>query len=612
MEVVRTGPLTWAQHMFWFYNDPYFMEDWGSEPRAVLPLRVPERTSIADLEDALAASAERHEALRTFYTRPGSGEPMQRVLAAYRPEVAIGPLAAVEAVSIFERPGFRCQAEVEGGVVGSAWMVANLIDLDGASMARVAGEVEAYLADGTLPASAGMQPIDLAASERGGNPGAEARAERGMRRARELRREAPRNFLPALHWRYGSGTTRSATLLDGAVMKAAESAADQCRITVPSLFHAGICEVVSEWTRTPRFVFSTAVANRWRRSVRDFVGRVASTVDCGFERAPDDTYRTVLKRTHSALANAYLHANRDFGAGVMEDARSDELTGSVLAKPVLIEYLDYLRDAGITLPDGRHTHATTEERRTDHLWFNIVPLPNTTSMNVNSDAAVLSETDAFAMLHQVVDFIQRAADGPDAPVHRPGSGGGAWGGIPGARMLESGGSRFSADRIEANIERCDGVAAAAVFMDAGAPVAYVAGAGSDLVAVHERLSVESSHDPLVKAPSLYVQTSEPPQSRHQESAWRALPAADRFAPADEYASRVVTDERFEVLTRAFVECHGPTEVCPTESYGALGGRYLAIAGVMELLREGGYAGVDPGDFLGPGSMSAIAGRMTLR
>lgn len=615
MQVHRTGPLTWAQHMFWFYNDPYFMEDWGTEPRMARRLRLPRRTPMANLEAALAASVERHEALRTVYERPGREAPKQLVLAAHRPAVTIGSLDAVEPVSIFERPSFRCQVEVDGSTVSSALLVANLIDLDGASLAMIAREVQAFLASGgqTGDGDTGctIQPIDLAALEGTADSGAESRGRRAMQYFQKAREHAPRNFLPSLSWKHGSGRTRSVTLLDGTAMEAAASIAERCRISVPSVFHAGICKVVSDWTRAPRFLFSTAVANRWGRNVREYIGRLAVGVDCQFELAPDDTYHSVLRRTHKSLFNAYHFSGRDFGAGAMEDARANETAGSVLAKPVLIEYLDYLGDAEVGWPtDGQYVHSMVEETRNDHLWFNISPYRNMTILNVNSDAAMLSEADGAEMLRQVVGFIRDAAEALERPVQYPGDHAEPWGREPETRWLELGISRFSANRIEASIECCEDVSAAAVFTSGiDSLVAYVAGPKADLVEIHERLLVESSHDPLMKMPSLYLLVDEPPTHAKREPFWKETPVIDRFSPADDYPVRVIVDERFEILKQAFIACNGPANVEAAKSYGALGGHYLKISGMMELLRVSGYTGLDPGDFLGLGSMASLAKQM---
>jgi hypothetical protein len=31
MEIERIGPLCWAQHKFWFYNEPTFPREWNEE-----------------------------------------------------------------------------------------------------------------------------------------------------------------------------------------------------------------------------------------------------------------------------------------------------------------------------------------------------------------------------------------------------------------------------------------------------------------------------------------------------------------------------------------------------------------------------------------------------
>jgi hypothetical protein len=601
--------------MFWFYNDPFFMEDWGSEPRISECLRLPTEVAVADLEAALAASAERHEALRTFYERPGSQAPRQLVLATYQPPITIGSPDAVQPVSMFDQPSFRCQATVEGSSVLSAVLVANQIDLDGTSMAKIAREVEDSLApdsESNIGIAAGkIQPIDLAELEHGANLRAKARGQRAIQYVQALRAHAPRNFLPALSWKYSSGITRSATLQDETLSDAAESIAHRCGVSVPSVFHAGICKVVSDWTRTSRFLFSTAIANRWGRNVRDYVGRLSSAVECWFELAPDDTYRSMIERTHRSLIRSYFFGNRDIGACTMDGARVNEIAGSSLAKPILIEYMNYSSSVKSTWStDGRQAFAETEPGPTDHLWFNISPFSDTTNLNVRSDAALLSEADGIEILEQLADFILQAADELECLVQRRGDRVEAWGGIPGTRWLEIGDSRFSANRIETNIKLCHGVSASAVYTSGtDSLVAYIAGPEANLIEIHEHLLIETSNDFLVKIPSLYILTSEAPAFEDSEDSWKGVAVVDQFRPVGDYPDRVAVNERFGILREAFIECNGPSEVDPTKSYAALGGSYLMIPGMIELLRANGYTGLRPSDFLGLSSMASLAMRM---
>lgn len=616
MQIHRSGPLNWAQHMFWFYNDPFFMEDWGSEPRIWHRLRLPSQTLKASLEAALAASVERHEALRTYYERPGSAAPKQLVVAAHQPLITIGAPDEVQPVSIFQQPSFRCHVEVDGPSVLSALLVANLIDLDGASIAMIAREVENFLTPGEqsdrVATASKIQPIDLAKLELSSNHKADVRDRRAVQYFKEVWERAPRNPLPSLSWKYSSGNLRSAILRDYNLLEAAKSIASQCRVSVPTVFHAGICKVLGDWTRKSRFMFSTAVSNRWGMGGRDYVGRLAAGVDCHFEINSGDTHRAMLERTHKSLMNGYFFGNRDFGACAMEGVRVNGLAGSSLAKSILIEYHDYLEDVEGPLPkDGKRTHTGIESGRIDQIVFNIKPFSNFTNIDMKTDAAVFSDVEAIEMLQCLVDFIQQAAMEPDSPVSRPKNTTATLGNIAETRWLELEGSRFSANRIQANIELCPGVSSAAVFASGvDSVVAYIAGSEASLIDIHESLLVETSNDFLIRIPSLYLQVLEPPVSNKiEEGSWRLLPVFDRFRPDNDYSVRVAIDKRFETLKEVFIECNGDLEVDPTKSYAALGGKYLMISGMMELLRNRSYTGLSPADFLGLSSMSSLAKQM---
>lgn len=613
-QALRSGPLVRAQYMFWFYSDQYFMEAWGSEPRIQRRLRLPGGTSIASLQAALDGSAQRHEALRTVYERAGNGVPRQTVLAAHRPSIVAVPLDEVPPVGVFDEPSFRCQAIVDGSEVISAVLIANIIDLDGHSMALVAREVEGAVRHGGEPgtdlSSGGMQPIDLAMSELAADQESRERGQRAIRHFSELRRDTPRNFLPSVGWKFASDEIRSVTMSDQTLGQSAESIAADCRVSVPSVFYAAICKVVSDWTCTSRFMYTTAVANRWNAGLRGFVGRLAAAADGQFERSDDDTYRSLLKRVHRSLMRTYFFARCDTDAYAVEAAKVDQSAGSSLSRSVFIEYLDFLGNVENTWSADREPVSTVKPGRADNLWFNLSPFRNTVSLNVNADAAVLSEADAVEILRQAFDFVRRAAEDLDSPVRRLGAPGGRWGMRSDARWIELGDRRFSASRVEAAIGTRGAVSASAVFArDRDGLVAYIAGAEADLVEVHEHLLMEATHDPLIKVPSRYLLTAGAPSAVHRQDLWKTLPAVDRFEPSLDYPERALVDERFEVLKTAFAECIGPSDVAPTKSYVELGGTYLMIPAMMDRLRSRGYTGIDPGDFLGLGSMAALAHRL---
>ncbi|GAB3984140.1 condensation domain-containing protein [Plantactinospora veratri] len=344
MTGVRTGPLTWGQHIFWFYNHPW-REKSHQPPEFSRSLEIPEGTTVSALQDALNRCVQKFESLRTTYSRPDTAPPRQHVLASYEPPVLSFEQARREEFSIFDRPAVRVAVPDPHREVGRAYLVVNQLDLDWLSFAIVKRLVECDLARGRQgPApefNASFHNIDLARWE----SGQVAQSTRRIEWMRDLRRRIPRNVMPVRQHGYPAGDAGRSVVAVARVpdiLPRVEALARRCRVTVPTVVHAVIGLLLAGWLRRNDVYLYSEVANRWQPETLHMVGRAATVVICEVRADPAQTARRLLVETHKGLLKAYWHSQRDFGAWRMDGVREDAEFGSSFALPVVVDYADGL------------------------------------------------------------------------------------------------------------------------------------------------------------------------------------------------------------------------------------------------------------------------------
>ncbi|MCA2211338.1 condensation domain-containing protein [Jidongwangia harbinensis] len=614
MRIVRTGPLTWGQQLFWFYNHTWWTDHPGSRPEMTWQLAVPDGTRVADLGAAAAACAERFEALRTVYTEPGAGRPEQCVLSSYDVPVLSRAEAERTDFGILDRPAVRVVVPRSRGRTDAAELTVNCADLDGFSLATVARLIEARLD----PAPGGpairyddqFHNIDWAHLETGRLRG---RSERGMRWAEEFRRAVPRNVLLGRgdRERIGGTRQRSAAMVQVVdLLPALTSVAERCGVTVAAVVHATAAIVLSGLAGGGDAHFHTAVANRWRRETRHMVGRVATATVCRVPVDPAHTARQLCRDTQGILLRAYQHSQRDFGACRMNGVRADAEFGGTLVVPAMIEYFGYLGEQADDRPRVLFDDARVEVRDggIDELRFEVAPLWPGLRIDLVADTAVLPPGPAVDTLHRMVGLLRAVAEDPDRPVADllrgvPPIGTGDRPGPPVADAAQLG------RRIAAH----DGVDRAAVFVDDAGPSpvrAHLSGTGVDLTALHEDLMLAAAGNPLLRVPTSYRLVRSAPDRPASEAAWRGCEATGRFRPREDYRRTAADDERIAALVAVFQRWHPGVRCDPSRCYAQAGGEYLLIPSMMVGLRTAGYAGAQPADFIGLASLAAVARKLS--
>jgi condensation domain-containing protein len=614
--IVRAGPLTWGQHLFWYWNNPWNQDAHRPVPLLSLRLTVPEDTTTARLRESLRECADMFEALRTVFPKPGLTAPEQRVLERYEPPVLDADEAGGVPFDITQRPSLRCVVQRAGDRITRADLVANAIDLDGFSIATVRRLVEHRAVHGQWPEdfdpatnpATRTHPIDCALQE----SSRYARlSERALRWTSELRRGMPRNILAAVRDPAAPATTCVTTLQHPQLLVDVERLAEREEVSPATVLHAVIAVVFAGWADRPDAYLTTAVANRSRPDARHVIGRVASVVGCRIPVDPEQTVSALLRRTNQLLFRAYWHGSRDFGADRMAGVREDAAYGSLRSGMVLVEYLTFLRDD----PGRQHTvlaHDVQTETRPGgfpDIRVDIAPLWPGIRIAITADSAILAPAQSARILALLADLVQLAARQPEATVD----------GLlrevtvrsPADKVdwLRFGESRFAAEAIRALLLGYDGVAQAAVFTGGEEPLrAYVAGAGVDLAGLHEHMLAGASADPLVRVPTAYRSRGDAPAEPGLEPSWERG-AGQAFLPRRDYRARVDGDERVGALMAAFGDCHPGNPGDPSRSYAESGGRYLMIPAMMVRLRSAGYEGAEPADFLGLAPLAAVARRL---
>lgn len=604
--IARTGHLTWGQQLFWYYNQPTFRDEWGTMPLIFQRIVLPEGTSVQELQAALDHCAERYDALRTVYHQTGGQLPEQQVLATYAPPIYEVDDEDPPNFDLERVPGFRCRISREGDKVISAELIANQIDLDGHSMVILERCIGAFLAGDPEPFPIDvLQPVDCAVEE-STRASLIANSRRGLAWHTEVRRRVVRNFIPFVGTESAVGT---ASLRLPGLLESVERTARRSRVTTPSVLQAAIGLVIHRWLGTDGCLVSTAVSNRWRPGLRHAVGRFASEIDWMFSCEPHQTIEQFLQGLHATLLAGYRFGARDIDACTMAAVRENCADGAVMAKPVFIEYLDFLRDRPRLHGTVKETEFRYETKPGDHtrLRFDLVPRWPGIEIRLETDTRVASRRESEQLLRLVAETTEALCGDPDLPlgtllarVSVPRFDYNARG--PWNRL---GASRFSPQRTRTAVMRCDGVTNAAVRSeDDATPDVYITGA-ADLVRVHEHLLSAASTDPLIVVPRRYLAVAELP---HQAGA----PPSAVFTPGTDYDASNRADARTGAVLKAVEDHHPGLRAECSRTYAELGGRFLMIPSVVSEIERQGYTRPHPDWFLGLSSLAAIANQLQIK
>jgi hypothetical protein len=621
MEIERSGPLSSGQQLFWFYSHETFRRDWGRSPLIQYDLRLPPGTTMMDLRGALDECARRFEALRTVYAKREASRPIQMVLRSHSPRIIESFTDDASSFDILSEPSFHCRVVLDGTVVVEAQLVANQIDLDGNSIAMVSQVVYDFIEAGGVdsadrPPAASPHPIDHAVREQS-DAAWHSRSRKGIAWFRRTRSEAVRNFLPFAVSEPDRRRIHYSEIHDPQLLRRVARLAKQCRVSIPTVFHTAIGLVLSQWLDIGAVLTSTAVSNRWIPNLQNSVGRIASEVDWVFKPGDDATAAQLLKRVHMELLQAYTFGWRDFGECVMEAVRENCEYGSRLAKPVFIEYYNYLQENTAlhhTILE-RDDFASTEAGMSNRLRIDIEPRWPGVRFLLSTEDSIASPETCRALAEGILAVIESVCANPETGIGELGSKHAVapFDSGPPGNWLWWRGSRYDRSRMRSTIMGCDGVQDVefAIAPDGqNGLAALLEGADIDLPAVHRDLLRAATHDPLLCVPTLYAlvdgRAGDVPMSSDPMVLSRSANVTRTFAPHLDRAPEGEPDARTEALLAAFQRCNPGRDPDASRSYAELEGEYLMIPAMVDELHRVGYRGAHPEDFLGVTPLSVIA------
>jgi len=622
--LLRTGPLNWAQRIFWLSS--YVASDRGGDGAPLIrwDVDVPPGATVTALEDALGQCARAFEALRTVYAVAGTWPAEQRVLRSHRPRIVDDREAGSGWLDIFREPSVHCQVRQEDGELVGVTLVANQIDMDGWSMSRVSRILTGLLSgqsfeDAARDTSLVLHPIDAAIRLEADDKHRD-RTRRGLAWMAEEQSRTPRNPLPVERPAGAPAGQRGYSALEPGLMRDLRAVADVARVTAPTLIQALIGILFARWTSSSRLFIAPAVSNRWRPESRTSIGRYATWVETVIEAPEDVPLTQSLRAAHSSLLQAYVCSPADFAEHPRARSRADAGFGSLLAIPVGFEYLDFDDGDG---PDVRERPATIERRRArwtspgaaGHVAFTVVPQGGDLRLVMMIDDAVAPPDVLDRLFEDVVDLLRTistlTAEELDQPLGAVCS--------PRSRVLRDAGTvvrrgqRFSVARMRAAVMRDDVVDDVSFTVVRGVEerlVAVVRSGRPVLRAAHERLLLAAAKDPLTVVPDLYVRTTPaealPPAVGDvtELTGWHGV--LEVFDPRVDYLDGGADTSEGAALRRAFEAGHPGRTADLTRSYYEQGGEHLRLPQVLEHLRREGYDDVDYGLFLKFASLGAVA------
>ncbi|WP_433496751.1 condensation domain-containing protein [Sphaerimonospora sp. CA-214678] len=624
MNVIRSGPLGWAQHWYWVLDSEPVRGDRAMDayPRAV---EVPPEVTVDQVRLALRSLLERYEALRTTYDQDASGAPRQLVHAECEPQLIIlasdgaepgAPLLdpdsyAVPTAGVFERSSCYAVVGVAGQRVTDLFLVFRQIAVDGVAMETVLGELERQLREpGTpLPVGAGEpQPLDLVAAQ------STEEQQKATRRAlaywqQQLRR-GPHTSVP-YSWPVPEGSVGCETVvLSQTAAALCARIAQATQVTEPGVLHGVLALLICGWTEQDVCAMYSVFSNRWNEVTRRSVDRLAGGGRIVFDLPRDLTVHGFLRCCHLSLLEMYMNASYPVGDLVMRESRESLRQGAKVVPGVLFEY--HYANRKPLFADGAVPERITQKRLGRYPPWVFVDASRTDQgleISVRAPTEALPEASGILWAQAFLRLLERIAEDPetrvgelvadvkiDAPWKQRG-----WVSLNNAWV--------HADRIEALLAEHPDVASAQVSTvpgeDRAELVAQVVARTTDLTEqeISEYLRDMATDCPSIVQPHRYVVLYpgtdiplpiERDPARDERTAWEERPES-----AEEQA-----------LRQAFRNAHPETEPRLSGTYAENSGEFLKVPSLMAELAERGYSGLRHGDFVGSAPLRRLALKMT--
>ncbi|MFI6820236.1 condensation domain-containing protein [Micromonospora sp. NPDC050187] len=412
-------PATWGQQYIYEAVESLRFED--SRINVELPVPIGAGVSVSEALMALRLVVERHESLRTTYTRSPDGELVQHVTEGQLFEVDIwecgvddlresrNALLARYKSHVFDPavgPLFRCALLTRDGAPRYLLLVTSHMVLDDWSGTLVSREYTALLAGATLPAAT-WQPLEQAGWE-ASEPGRRLH-ERSIRYWRDTFATAPRfprqpDLKASASPRYWHGQLTSPEAFD---LLGAHAA--QLGVTGPSLLVAAYGLAFARFFDTDEVLMMVRTANRPTRESLASVGHYSQQVPVRL-RTDHPTFAEYARHAHDRILDAY-----PYGLCAPGDAEREMFAG------------EFNRWARVTVnitpevpvaPDTARDQVTHRARQRHFGWLSnfeedrIVAYcdiwPAIQSLSLFADTAFIPKRAVGAVLEEIEGIILKA------------------------------------------------------------------------------------------------------------------------------------------------------------------------------------------------------------
>ncbi|MGW0845347.1 condensation domain-containing protein [Streptomyces sp. NPDC002787] len=609
MDVIRSGPVGWAQHWYWLLDsDPVR----GDRPLDAYAKRiaVPAGVTVDEVRHALRALLERYEALRTTYDSDASGAPRQLVHAGCEPQLVVMPSdgtgddasleRSVPTTGVFERSSCFAVVGVAEERVTDLLVVFRQISVDGVAIEKVRGELELLLRQPGTPLPAGgpgPHPLDHAEWENA------EEQRKANRRAlaywqRQLRR-GPHTSIP-FSWPAPEGSVSyETTVVSRRGAELCARIAQTCQVTEPTVVQGVLALLVAGWTEHDVCVLLSVFANRWNEETQESVCRLAGGGRIVFDLPRDLTVRKTLRTCHLSLMEMYMNARYHVGDLVMHESREALRQGAKTEPGIIFEY-HYANQEPLFADRSAEPERITQTRmdwRVAGMLVDASLSDRGLEIAIKAPTEVLPESSGVPWVETFLGLLERIAENPDVGVGEL---------VAGVRLdapwkqrgwVSLDNAWVHLDKIATLLTEHPGIADAVVFTspreDTDELVARVVAKSPDLTEqdIAEYLRDMATDFPSIVQPHRYV-------VEHIGTATAPAPGENTESAA------------MRALREAFEAVHPEVALKTSRTYAENGGEFLRVPSLMAEVRKRGYSGLRHADFVGTAPLRRVALKMT--
>ncbi|RKE17799.1 condensation domain-containing protein [Streptomyces sp. TLI_171] len=314
-----TAPMTWGQRAIW--KSIRWLDEGAHYFNIRRTVELPPGRTLGQVDAALTALLERHEALRTTFHESadgwqqhvtGTGTLVYAVLDSTAGDAAgaaarIGEQLVARTFRHTEEIPFRCALVLDDGRPAHLALVFSHLGVDFWAVRELERDLRELLA-GTEQPAPDWQPLDQAGYESEGEG-----AQRGAAAVEHWRRtleKVPPALFPPVDDRGRPERFVRLGMDSPAAAVAATAIAKRCQVSTGTVLLAATAVVLGAWTGHPTVPLQLIAVNRHDDRSRRLVAAMAEnalfSLDVG-----DGTFDQAVKRAFLSGMNAYRHAHYD-------------------------------------------------------------------------------------------------------------------------------------------------------------------------------------------------------------------------------------------------------------------------------------------------------------